>query len=143
MWFLLHFKISCFSTRVQLDGQEPTSLTITADVVDCSLQLLSAKNGEQMDCLQFGCTYYGTDKTQPAILYNNSPDVINFVTVLNEEAEGMEAVSFCEFHFCLILSLILQSCGGWIRACGTHTFAEDDKKVPLLQIESSLIETKN
>ena len=28
-----------------------------------------------------------------AVLYNNGPDPISFVTVLEEEAEGMEAVS--------------------------------------------------
>ena len=30
-----------------------------------------------------------------AVLYNNGPDPISFVTVLEEDAEGMEAVSCC------------------------------------------------
>ena len=81
--------------RVQLEAQDPTTLVIKANVVERSLELLSPSDqGTKLDCIKFGCTYYGTDRTEVAVLYNNGPDPISFVTVLEEEAEGMEAVSF-------------------------------------------------
>ncbi|PIK59125.1 hypothetical protein BSL78_03930 [Apostichopus japonicus] len=86
--------------EVQLDGQEPSTLQIKAEVVESSLQILSPKNGQQLKCIKFGCIYYGTDKTQPAVLFNNSPDVVNFVTSLDEEAEGMEWDTFAKTKSC-------------------------------------------
>ncbi|XP_022089961.1 cilia- and flagella-associated protein 47-like isoform X2 [Acanthaster planci] len=76
---------------VQLEAQQPAILHIKANVVERCLELYAPDSDEQIDCIKFGNTYYGTDKTQMAMLYNNGPDPISFVTVLEEKAEGMEA----------------------------------------------------
>ncbi|XP_033635373.1 cilia- and flagella-associated protein 47-like isoform X1 [Asterias rubens] len=76
---------------VQLEAQQPATLQIQANVVERCLELYAPESEDQIDCIQFGCTYYGTDKTQFAMLYNNGPDPVSFVTVLEEDAEGMES----------------------------------------------------
>ena len=95
MIHLIYKHLSFSLCRVQLEAQDPTTLVIKANVVERSLELLSPSDqGTNLDCIKFGCTYYGTDRTEMAVLYNNGPDPISFVTVLEEEAEGMEAVSY-------------------------------------------------
>ncbi|XP_072178621.1 cilia- and flagella-associated protein 47-like [Diadema setosum] len=76
---------------VNLEAQEPSCLSLKAHVVDRCLELLDPKSGDNIQCMRFGSTYYGTDKTKLAYLYNNGPDSINFVTVLEEDAVGTEA----------------------------------------------------
>ena len=44
--------------------------------------------------MNFGSAFYGTDKVVPVILFNNGPDPVNFISVLDEGAEGEEAVSY-------------------------------------------------
>ena len=46
-----------------------------------------------MECITFGPTYYGTDQVQSFLLFNNGPDMVNYVAVLEEDAEGEEVVS--------------------------------------------------
>ncbi|XP_033113331.1 cilia- and flagella-associated protein 47-like isoform X2 [Anneissia japonica] len=76
--------------EVELANQDPSTLIIKANVVERCLELLSVDNEDLIDCIRFGCTYYGTDKMEAAYLYNNSPHAVSFVTVLQEDAEGME-----------------------------------------------------
>ena len=82
-----------FYYSVTLEGQDATTLQLKVHVVDRCLELLDPKTGENIQRMPFGSTYYGTDKTRLAYLYNNGPAAINFVTVLEENALGTEAVS--------------------------------------------------
>ena len=77
---------------MKLEGQETTQLRIVGNIVEGSLELLSYHNEESLDCVKFGSTYYGTDKTESAILYNNGPEPVCFVTILDEDATGQELV---------------------------------------------------
>lgn len=47
---------------------------------------------EPLGCVKFGNTCYGSDKTECALLYNNGPEPINFVAVLDEDAIAQEMV---------------------------------------------------
>ncbi|XP_041462969.1 cilia- and flagella-associated protein 47-like isoform X1 [Lytechinus variegatus] len=76
---------------VTLEAQDATTLKLKANVVDRCLELIDPRSGDNIQCVPFGSTYYGTDKTRLAYLYNNGPDPINFVTVLQEDALGTEA----------------------------------------------------
>ena len=85
IWFSKYY-------RVKLEGQESSLLRIFGEVVEGSLELLAYETEEPLGCVTFGCTYYGTDKTESTILYNNSPEPICFVAVLDEDAIGQELV---------------------------------------------------
>lgn len=47
---------------------------------------------ENVQTINFGSTYYGTDQTECFLIYNNGPDVANFVVILEEGGEGQEVV---------------------------------------------------
>lgn len=79
--------------RVKLEGQDASHLQIQGHVVEGSLFLLTPDLEEIVECVNFGCTYYGTDKTESAVLYNNGPEPVSFVAILNESALGQEVVS--------------------------------------------------
>ena len=68
-------------------------LQVQGSVVEGELYLLSPDLEDVLECVDFGCTYYGTDKTESAVLYNCGPEPISFVTVLDENAIGQEVVS--------------------------------------------------
>ena len=78
--------------RVRLEGQPPTTLQIIGNVVERSLELLNLDTEEIVQTINFGSTYYGTDITKSFIIYNNGPDVANFVVILEEGGEGQEVV---------------------------------------------------
>ena len=80
-------------SRVKLEGHDTSLLQITGKVVDGTLELLSHSKEEAINCVEFGSTYYGTDQTECAMLYNNGPESLFFVAVLDEEASGQEVVS--------------------------------------------------
>ena len=52
-----------FFCRVELQGQEVTKLPIKGCVVERTLELLD-QDQRKIECLQFGATYYGTDRTE-------------------------------------------------------------------------------
>lgn len=79
--------------RVKLEGQETSTLRIMGNVVEGSLELLSYDTEDPIQCVRFGSSHYGTDKTEVAVLYNNGPEPVCFVAVLDEEAVGQEVVS--------------------------------------------------
>ena len=81
-----------FFYRVKLEGQPPTTLQIIGNVVERSLELLTMDTEENVQTINFGSTYYGTDQTQCFLIYNNGPDVANFVVILEEGGEGQEVV---------------------------------------------------
>ena len=84
-----------FFFRIKLEGQDTKLLTIKANLVDQGLQILSLQTEAHISCIGFGNTYYGSDKTECALLYNNGPEPINFVAILDEDAIAQEMVRFC------------------------------------------------
>ncbi|PFX34680.1 Calponin-likey domain-containing protein 2 [Stylophora pistillata] len=76
--------------QIKLDGQSPTTLHIIGNVVERSLELLTLDTEENIETINFGSTYYGTDQIQSFLIYNNGPDVANFVVILEEGGEGQE-----------------------------------------------------
>lgn len=78
---------------IKLEGQDNSSVEILGNVVQRSLQLLDMESKEETKFIKFGATIYGTDQVQPFLLYNDGPDLINYVVVLEEGGEGQEVVS--------------------------------------------------
>uniref|UniRef100_UPI00398E85F1 cilia- and flagella-associated protein 47-like isoform X2 n=1 Tax=Pristiophorus japonicus TaxID=55135 RepID=UPI00398E85F1 len=73
---------------VQLEGVE-TTLKIKANIVEPVLELFDL-SGQKIECIQFGGAYSGTSKQEQVILYNNSPEAIDWVTVMENDAAGSE-----------------------------------------------------
>ena len=80
------------SCSVKLEGQPPTTLQIIGHVVERSLELLTLDTEDVVQTINFGSTYYGTDRMESFLIYNNGPDVANFVVILEEGGEGQEVV---------------------------------------------------
>ena len=78
----------CDCVRVLLEKEDPGMLRVTGMIVDSSLQLLGYESDMPLNCINFEKTYYGTDVVRSAILYNNSPERMRFVMVLNDIVEG-------------------------------------------------------
>jgi hypothetical protein len=74
--------------RIQLDGKEPNVIHVTGHAVESALQLLGVESDTPLICVKFGATYFGSDVTQSAVLYNNGPEAVKFVIILNDCAEG-------------------------------------------------------
>lgn len=77
---------------MKLEGQDTKVLTVKANLVGQALQILSLESEEPVSCVRFGNTYYGSDKTECALLYNNGPEPVNFVALLDEDAIAQEMV---------------------------------------------------
>lgn len=82
-------------------------MTVKGNLVDRALEVLSIHNDAPLDCIHFGSTYYGCDRTECALLYNNSPESVNFVAVLDEDAVAQEMV--CWKIFKVISNIIEKS----------------------------------
>ncbi|XP_052808119.1 cilia- and flagella-associated protein 47-like isoform X2 [Mya arenaria] len=76
--------------KVKLEGEGTKALTIRANCVQQALQVLSLETEEPINCIQFGNAYYGSDKTECAVLCNNGPEPVNFVAILDEDAIAQE-----------------------------------------------------
>ncbi|XP_035825915.1 cilia- and flagella-associated protein 47 [Aplysia californica] len=77
--------------EVYLEGKEMTKLKIRGFVTERALELLSyTGDNSKVQCIRFGNTYYGTDRTECAMLYNNGPEPVNFVAVVDEDAIAQE-----------------------------------------------------
>nr|XP_039264663.1 cilia- and flagella-associated protein 47-like isoform X2 [Styela clava] len=76
--------------KVKLEGLQDSELQIKGCIVEQGLELLS-REGISLKCVCFGPAYYGTDRIEQAILYNNGPEDIKWVSVLEEGADGEEA----------------------------------------------------
>lgn len=86
------FKLT-FLFRVQLEKDFVDYIHFKANVVSRKLEILLKDKEKPVDCIKFGSTYYGCDIIQSYILCNPSPVPLNFVTILDEGAEGEELVS--------------------------------------------------
>jgi len=77
---------------VKLEGEGTKTLTLHANCVQQSLEVLSLETELPLHCIHFGNTYYGSDKTECAVLCNNGPEPVNFVAILDEDAIAQEMV---------------------------------------------------
>ena len=84
------------NSSVAFEGSDPFEIAICGDVVNRSLELLDVNSdeGKPIKCIKFPYTYYGSDKSEMALLFNNSPEKIQFVAILEEDAVGQESVLF-------------------------------------------------
>ncbi|XP_053397416.1 cilia- and flagella-associated protein 47-like isoform X4 [Mercenaria mercenaria] len=76
--------------KVKLEDKESKLLTVRANLVEQALQVLSLETQDPINCIPFGHTYYGSDRTECALLFNNGPEPINFVAILDEDAVAQE-----------------------------------------------------
>ncbi|CAM4444816.1 unnamed protein product [Lepidochelys kempii] len=76
--------------KVQLQGCGVTNLRIEAHVVEQVLELLGVSHENTLECIHFGSVYFGTSNTEQVVLYNKSPETINWVAVLEDDAVGGE-----------------------------------------------------
>uniref|UniRef100_H2YRU5 HYDIN/VesB/CFA65-like Ig-like domain-containing protein n=1 Tax=Ciona savignyi TaxID=51511 RepID=H2YRU5_CIOSA len=88
---IYYLKFKNMHHSVQLEGMQDTKLEIRATIVEQSLQLISHDKRSPLMCVSFGPAYYGTDRIEPAYLFNNGPEPVKWVSVLEEGADGEEA----------------------------------------------------
>ncbi|XP_071992034.1 cilia- and flagella-associated protein 47 isoform X2 [Engystomops pustulosus] len=77
------------TAKVKLQGQEDLLLKIKGNIVNQNLELLDLC-GKPLKCLKFGSVYFGTSKIRKAVIYNDSPETISWVSVLDDNAVGAE-----------------------------------------------------
>lgn len=70
-------------------------LRVTGTIVDSSLQLLHYEIDVPLQRICFDKTYYGTDVVRSAVLYNNSPEPLRFVVLLNDTVEHTQTQQVC------------------------------------------------
>ncbi|XP_012863928.1 cilia- and flagella-associated protein 47 [Echinops telfairi] len=76
--------------RVSLQGHSGVILTIKADVVEQIIELLNMSADRRIECIRFGSVFFGTSRIEHALLYNNSPEAINWVAIMQDDAVGEE-----------------------------------------------------
>jgi hypothetical protein len=57
-----------------------------------SLELLAPGSEAKVDRIEFGSCYYGCNLTNLSILYNNSPEMVKYAMVLEQNGIGSEIV---------------------------------------------------
>ncbi|XP_068124444.1 cilia- and flagella-associated protein 47 [Hyperolius riggenbachi] len=77
------------TAKVKLQGCEEMSLLIKGNIVQQSLELLDL-SGKSLKCIHFGAVYFGTSKIHKAVIYNDSPEAVSWVSVLDDNAVGAE-----------------------------------------------------
>ena len=91
---------------MHLEEKPPAQLTIKGQIVQGRLELLSPDKGQSVEGIRFGSTFYGTDLTEAAMLFNNSPEPACFVSILDEDAIGQEVVKQLPLSFTLIFKAL-------------------------------------
>ncbi|XP_075056414.1 cilia- and flagella-associated protein 47 [Mixophyes fleayi] len=77
------------TAKVRLQGREEMLLQIKGNIVNQTLGLLDL-SGKPLKCIQFGAVYFGTSKIHKAVIYNDSPEAVSWVSVLDDNAVGAE-----------------------------------------------------
>ncbi|NWU94579.1 CFA47 protein, partial [Upupa epops] len=72
--------------KVELEGQGCAEVRITAAVVQQVLRVLDVSCGRALDRLHFGPVYFGSSKTEQIQLYNESPESVDWIAVLEDSA---------------------------------------------------------
>lgn len=65
---------------------------VKANLVKKELVLLDGKSHQPIQKLNFGSCYYGCNLLSMAILYNSSPEKVDYVILLEEKGVGTEIV---------------------------------------------------
>ncbi|NWW83882.1 CFA47 protein, partial [Rhynochetos jubatus] len=76
--------------KVELEGHGYTEVQIKAVVVEQVLKVLGVSCGNILKCINFGPVYFGSSKTEQISLYNESPECMDWVAVLEDNAIGGE-----------------------------------------------------
>uniref|UniRef100_A0A8C7BQ83 Cilia and flagella associated protein 47 n=1 Tax=Neovison vison TaxID=452646 RepID=A0A8C7BQ83_NEOVI len=76
--------------KVSLQGRPDVLLSVKAHVVEQIIELLNMSNDKKLECIHFGSVFFGTSKIEHALLYNNSPEPINWVAIMQNDAVGEE-----------------------------------------------------
>uniref|UniRef100_A0A8U7MMM3 Cilia and flagella associated protein 47 n=1 Tax=Corvus moneduloides TaxID=1196302 RepID=A0A8U7MMM3_CORMO len=76
--------------KVELEGRGCTEVWIKGVVVEQVLKVLGVSCGKVLKCINFGPLYFGTSKTEQINLYNESPECMDWVAVLEDNAIGGE-----------------------------------------------------
>uniref|UniRef100_A0A8C9DPY6 Cilia and flagella associated protein 47 n=1 Tax=Prolemur simus TaxID=1328070 RepID=A0A8C9DPY6_PROSS len=75
---------------VSLQGRPDIVLNIKARVVERIIELLNVNYDKKLKCIHFGSIFFGTSKLEYARLYNNSPEPINWVAIMQDNSVGEE-----------------------------------------------------
>lgn len=81
------------SYRVTLQDSPDVLLHIRVHVVEQIFELLQMKGNKKVECIRFGSAFFGTSKIEDALLYNNSPEPVSWVAVIQNDSVGEELVS--------------------------------------------------
>ncbi|KAM6211408.1 cilia- and flagella-associated protein 47 [Sarcoramphus papa] len=76
--------------KVELEGHGCSEVWIKAVVVEQVLKVLGVSCGNVLECINFGPVYFGSSKTEQISLYNESPECMDWVAVLEDNAIGGE-----------------------------------------------------
>ncbi|NXK65254.1 CFA47 protein, partial [Sylvietta virens] len=76
--------------KVELESRGCTEVWIKGVVVEQVLKVLGVSCGKVLKCINFGPLYFGTSKTEKIHLYNESPECMDWVAVLEDNAVGGE-----------------------------------------------------
>ncbi|XP_020737338.2 cilia- and flagella-associated protein 47 [Odocoileus virginianus] len=76
--------------KVSLQDRPDIFLNIRAHVVEQIIELLNINNDRKLECISFGSIFFGTSKIEHAHLYNNSPEPINWVAIMQDDSVGEE-----------------------------------------------------
>ncbi|NWV81447.1 CFA47 protein, partial [Dasyornis broadbenti] len=76
--------------KVKLEGCGFTEVWIKGVVVEQALKVLGVSCGKVLKCINFGPLYFGTTKTEQINLYNESPERMDWIAVLEDNAVGGE-----------------------------------------------------
>ncbi|NWT95413.1 CFA47 protein, partial [Urocynchramus pylzowi] len=76
--------------KVELESRGFTEVWIKGVVVEQVLKVLGVNCGKAVKCINFGPLYFGTSKTEKICLYNESPECMDWVAVLEDNAIGGE-----------------------------------------------------
>lgn len=98
--------LATLTDRVELEGRGCTEVWIKAIIVQQIVKVLGVPFGNVLDCVNFGPVYFGSSKTEQISLYNESPEYMDWVAVLEDNAVGGEMVRNSGFSFWLKTSFI-------------------------------------
>ncbi|XP_064263439.1 cilia- and flagella-associated protein 47 isoform X3 [Passer domesticus] len=76
--------------KVELESRGCIEVWIKGVVVEQVLKVLGVNCGKVLKCINFGPLYFGTSKTEKIHLYNESPECMDWVAVLEDSAIGGE-----------------------------------------------------
>lgn len=74
------------------DTNETGEFKIKANLMERKVQLLDPETNQPMQRIDFGSCYYGCNLINLAMLYNSSPESVDYVILLEQNGLGAEVV---------------------------------------------------